>query len=93
MHNSDHGLRLGAMAFRRKDFVLNFFRWLPLLFAVSVPLASPDHCSAQTTLNLAADSSSALYENGDTVNLGNSSGNGSHIIGNVDFTVTTNDVN
>jgi hypothetical protein len=94
MHNSDHGLRLGAMAFRRKDFVLNFFRWLPLLFAVSVPLTSPARCSAQTTLNLAADSSSAIYENGDTVNLGNdSSGKGSNIIGNVDFTVATNDIN
>jgi hypothetical protein len=98
MHNSDHGLRVEAMAFRRKDFVLNFLWWLPLLVAVSVPLASPDRCSAQTTLNLAADSSSAIYENGDTVNLGNdSSGNGSKIIGNVDFSlsnaVVTKDLN
>src|SRR5271154_4392205 len=86
MRTRKSSLRLGAMTVRHKGFSSRAFRSLAVLVALSTSLAVPNRCSAQT-VNLPSDSSSGVYENGDALNLINST-----IGGNVDFSANKSDV-
>jgi hypothetical protein len=82
MRKNKQGSRLSAMVGRPIDSALAAFRWASAVVAVLIALATPARCFAQSlNLNLPADSSYGIFENGGQLNVSLSAINGDVEIG------------
>jgi hypothetical protein len=84
MRNNNNGSGPGAMVVGPIDSSLAAFRWVTAFVAVLMSLAIPARCSAQTTLDLASDSSYSVFENG----AGQVNVSSSNVQGNLDMSGT-----